>query len=319
MAEDSPDDSFLLFNAQTILGINIPAMLDTNASKRVAVEPPSSALRFPPRAWRLLMSIAIIGHVIATFGPPLAFQTRGPRGVSPSVMSFLAPVQHYAEFTYLDRGYAFFAPDPGPSHLVRVDPIRNGELDVDAAVVFPDLANAWPRLRYHRYFMVSEFLHDAHHPMLPTDAAKYVGPELPAEELNLWRLTRRRYEAIKASIAHHYRLRLRCDDVQLTRIEHPLPDFVGFAESGIPLNEPRSYVVLPDDPVNLDELMRSGVNLPMPPGMETVPASKVVSPERITSSEDSMTDNRPASTRVPAQSITTPAADGADSEQGDGS
>jgi hypothetical protein len=62
----------------------------------------------------------------------------------------------YVNAADLNHGYRFFAPDPGPSHLVRYHlefadgSKRDGK--------FPDLDQERPRLLYHRYFMLSEHL-----------------------------------------------------------------------------------------------------------------------------------------------------------------
>ena len=64
----------------------------------------------------------------------------------------------YINATDLNHGYRFFAPNPGPSHLVRYHlefadgSKRDGQ--------FPNLAEERPRLLYHRYFMLSEKLND---------------------------------------------------------------------------------------------------------------------------------------------------------------
>ena len=64
---------------------------------------------------------------------------------------------------YLGHGYRFFAPDPGPSHLVEFEITK-----VDGTVVtgrFPDrddADSAFPRLQYHRWFMLSETIWTEH-------------------------------------------------------------------------------------------------------------------------------------------------------------
>lgn len=65
----------------------------------------------------------------------------------------VAPV-HQALF--LGHGYRFFGPDPGPSHLVtyRIHQL-NGTV-VEGR--FPNAETTFPRLFYHRWFMVSETL-----------------------------------------------------------------------------------------------------------------------------------------------------------------
>ncbi|NIO41435.1 MAG: hypothetical protein GTO41_15415, partial [Burkholderiales bacterium] len=55
---------------------------------------------------------------------------------------------------FLDHGYRFFAPEPGPGHLVRYEVTTSD--GAGAAGQFPDRDRIWPRLLYHRWFMLSE-------------------------------------------------------------------------------------------------------------------------------------------------------------------
>jgi len=59
----------------------------------------------------------------------------------------------YLDTTYLNHGYGFFSPDPGASYIVRYRITQS-----DGGLItgrFPDLDEHWPRLRYHRHFMLS--------------------------------------------------------------------------------------------------------------------------------------------------------------------
>lgn len=64
---------------------------------------------------------------------------------------------------FLGHGYRFFAPDPGPSHLVEFEITKD-----DGSIVkgkFPDRedeSHAFPRLLYHRWFMLSETIWSEH-------------------------------------------------------------------------------------------------------------------------------------------------------------
>ena len=206
----------------------------------------------------------------------MAFQCRGPRGISPSVATLLAPLAGYGQMLYLDRGYAFFAPDPGPSHLMTVE-VRDPGADQSSSKVrrFPSLDEQWPRLMYHRHFMLAEFLNDAYQPALPIEAASLVGPDLPAEELRQWRSGRKRYEAIVGSMTAHATSRIADGPdkiVEVKRVEHLIPDFVDFTTRGIPLNEPDSYITLEDFPITLETLLGGRPqSLPQPGFSEPVP------------------------------------------------
>ncbi len=61
---------------------------------------------------------------------------------------------------FVGHGYRFFAPDPGPSHLLVYKIYRDGELVSTGH--FPDRNRDWPRLIYHRWFMLSESIYSEH-------------------------------------------------------------------------------------------------------------------------------------------------------------
>jgi hypothetical protein len=55
----------------------------------------------------------------------------------------------------LNHGYHFFAPDPGPGHIVRYV-VSDEQGQTIAEGTFPDADTYWPRLRYHRHFMLAD-------------------------------------------------------------------------------------------------------------------------------------------------------------------
>jgi hypothetical protein len=76
----------------------------------------------------------------------------------------------YLEVLCLANGYRFFAPEPGPSHLVRYEiTLDDGTLK---SGVFPDINHHFPRLLYHRHFMLSEFANTLGNPGVPGDRAE---------------------------------------------------------------------------------------------------------------------------------------------------
>jgi len=113
-------------------------------------------------ATRLAVSLLVILHFTAVFSAPLASSIltavgRLPPEAQPKrpptlrVHRFFRP---YLDLAYLNHGYGFFAPDPGPSHLIRYRvELANGH---QIRGFFPNLKQQWPRLRYHRYFMLAE-------------------------------------------------------------------------------------------------------------------------------------------------------------------
>jgi hypothetical protein len=80
----------------------------------------------------------------------------GSPPTSPFADAVARPFRAYIALTDLNHGYRFFAPNPGPSHLFRY---RLGFADgTHRDGYFPDREEHWPRLFYHRFFMLSENL-----------------------------------------------------------------------------------------------------------------------------------------------------------------
>ena len=105
------------------------------------------------RMSRLLASGLLAWHLIAVLLGPLSV----PDAMIPAA---LAPIfRPYQQAVFINNGYKFFAPDPGPSHLVRYDlELADGSHQRGE---FPSRLEQRPRLLYHRYFMLSEFLGNA--------------------------------------------------------------------------------------------------------------------------------------------------------------
>jgi hypothetical protein len=102
---------------------------------------------------KLLVSGLLAWHLVAVLLGPLSV----PDAMIPEA---LRPIfRPYQQAVFINNGYKFFAPDPGPSHLVRYDvEMADGSHQHG---VFPDLGEHWPRLLYHRHFMLSEFIGNA--------------------------------------------------------------------------------------------------------------------------------------------------------------
>lgn len=99
---------------------------------------------------RWLVSIALVWHVLGLLVGPISSP---PSILGDRLQRIYLP---YLEAAYLNHGYKFFGPDPGPSHLVRyVIELADGERLEET---FPDRKRHWPRLFYHRQFMLSEFV-----------------------------------------------------------------------------------------------------------------------------------------------------------------
>jgi hypothetical protein len=103
------------------------------------------------RRTRLIVSSLLALHLAAMAIGPLSVEPTSD--MSRSAWSVFRP---YLEVAYLNHGWHFFAPEPGPSHLIRYELTR-----ADGSVergFFPDRGRHSPRLLYHRHFMLTEHL-----------------------------------------------------------------------------------------------------------------------------------------------------------------
>jgi hypothetical protein len=193
------------------------------------------------RRTKWIVSGLLVLHLIAVVAEPFRFFTRSRRGTSPAAdpaRIWLAP---YIEFAYLNHGYFFFAPEPGPSHLMNFQLTLADERQV--SLTFPDKRNQWPRLLYHRHFMLAEFLHQLHVP--PFDAS--VAAEDPSLARD-WQAERALFETVRDSMREHVAAKFGASQVRVERLEHRLPSDDEVFRQRLPLDSPTLYVTLPDAP-----------------------------------------------------------------------
>jgi hypothetical protein len=123
----------------------------------------SNSSAMPRPAVRIVVSILVALHVFAIFLGPFAM----PPQASELASTFADVFRPYVDILSMANGYRFFAPEPGPSHIVRY------ELTFDDGSTregfFPNREVNKPRLLYHRYFMMSEFLNTLENPSAPRD------------------------------------------------------------------------------------------------------------------------------------------------------
>ncbi len=117
-------------------------------------EPGSSPRRpgRPPAVVRVIVSVLLVWHLAAVFLAPMS--------VPPSSQFVIdiaqrRPMQWYLDALYLNHGYYFFAPDPGDGHLIYYD-VYDRQGTVVKQGKFPDWDVQWPRLWYHRHFMLAD-------------------------------------------------------------------------------------------------------------------------------------------------------------------
>src|SRR5262249_2500500 len=145
-------------------------------------------------------------------------------------------LQPYISALFLDHGYFFFAPNPGPNHLVDYKlEFADGRAPQEGR--FPNLTTERPRLLYHRYFMLSEALTatfvPAEGPPEPSpppltasadERARYQLDRSAYEQTLVdWQRRRKQYEAMRGSIEDHLRSQFGAESVVLTRVQHRPP------------------------------------------------------------------------------------------------
>src|SRR5688572_18494486 len=186
---------------------------------------------------RWIASVLVAVHLAAVFAAPFAFACTTPSGSSPFADGVMRLFRPYVDALYLNHGYAFFAPNPGPSHLVRYRiEFEDGRDPLEGT--FPDLKTQRPRLLYHRHFMLAEQLHNLYTPQQPP-------PELPLDrdtsravsdaqrraltegirqqhrqQVAAWKYSRDLYESFRHSLAEHLKSCHGGGRLSLTRVEH---------------------------------------------------------------------------------------------------
>jgi hypothetical protein len=217
---------------------------------------PASETHPLPLAWQAGFSVVIILHLLAVFTPPFTAATRSSAGSSPVNDILWGALNPYIQATFLNHAYFFFAPDPGPSHLVRYEVYSEGKDAITGR--FPDKQEHWPRLLYHRHFMLSESMTERFAPPngppepQRRDDSRQAGREYTRAkerweiELAAWRDARARYESLQQSVKQHLQHRYQGNEVSVVRVEHrPLtPD--EFRLENMNLTDAATYRNLPE-------------------------------------------------------------------------
>ena len=185
--------------------------------------------------WRVVVHVWVIVHLLALIAAPLTFATMG----APAPQMLFDVTRPYVDLLFLDHGYAFFAPEVGPNHLVEYRIEREGESEAEIKR-FPSLDDQWPRLLYHRHFMLSETLHAR---FAPDDLPQDFFPD--REEYERWRAQRSMFVKLRDSFASHLAHEHAANEVEIVRIEHRQPHPPEF-DGGLRLNDDSLYQELPD-------------------------------------------------------------------------
>lgn len=160
-------------------------------------------------------------------------------------------IGRYVDFMYLSHGYFFFAPNPGPGHLIECqlhpeNTAANQNVFLRSIVkkyFYPDRVEQWPRLLYHRHFMLSEFHHTLFAPTELEDSTT-----IDARIMSQWREDRRTYESLQESIRNNLATKHPGYRIVLKRIQHDLPSPRLYFVDRWKLTDPRLYGELIEGP-----------------------------------------------------------------------
>ena len=192
--------------------------------------------------WRVGLSIVLLVHFLAVLVPPFTFATSsGPGMASPFAAPFMSGLRAYIDALFLDHGYFFFAPNPGPLHLVKAR-LEFADGRAPQELVFPDRQVHRPRLLYHRHFMIAEQFHSSFVPPRPP-------VELTSDPAGLaqWQRGRELYENRRRAIEQHLKTAHGASQVTVRRIEHALFGPGEFTQLRKPLQSPDTYHELPEE------------------------------------------------------------------------
>lgn len=192
---------------------------------------------------RLIISVAILFHLAAVIAPPLSFSMPAPReaGLLPQRLFFA--LRPYIDALHLNHGYAFFAPDPpDDTFLLRYRvTFDDGREPIEGKL--PDLDKHWPRLLYHRHFMLADQLNSQ---FVPLDVVREMTSEearqmVTAEEIAGVQTARARYLTKWNSFKNHLLKVHNADHVELFRVRHAIPDLLEFRENPRPFTDEATY------------------------------------------------------------------------------
>jgi hypothetical protein len=152
----------------------------------------------------MVVSLGLLVYFAAVIVPPLA----GPPPASDLAMAALQPLRPLVGSLFLGHGYRFFAPNPGPGHSIQwTMQMADGSTRQGS---IPDRNADWPRLLYHRRFMISEKI-----------AAFVPPPDAPAD---VRQQSRGEWQPLVKDVAGHLLHRYGGAQVTLQITEHYLPE-----------------------------------------------------------------------------------------------
>ncbi len=199
-----------------------------------------------PTWLKYVLLAAFLVHFLAVLSEPLRFFSRSEIQTGPEFAWLADAMKPYSQWLYMNHGYFFFAPNPGPSHLIQCSlssrsATDSSEKELVQTLFLPDRKEHWPRLLYHRYFMLSEFYTSRYAPQHVTEELKK-----DLEFMPRWAFDKEIYDQIQGSIVASLKHSRNKEIVQLRRVERLLPESHQVLREGWSLNDPRLTIVLPE-------------------------------------------------------------------------
>ncbi len=204
------------------------------------------AANYCPAAVQTVLLVAFLIHFLGVLSEPLRFFSRSEVRTGPEFTALGEIMKPYSQWLYMNHGYFFFAPNPGPGHLIQcssnTSPLSTTEAtseNPNNSFRLPNRDENWPRLLYHRYFMLSEFYASRFAPV-------QVSAELKkdVEFMQRWASEKDLYDQIQSSIVSSLKHSRNKENIEIRRVERLLPDSQQVLKEGWVLNDPRLTSVL---------------------------------------------------------------------------
>ncbi|WP_145944124.1 hypothetical protein [Fuerstiella marisgermanici] len=157
------------------------------------------------KAGFVALNLWLVFHVFAVFIAPAGMPPASPLLVNASRIAL-----PYNQALFLNHGYHYFAPDPGSSTLVSYQIPQAGDVPIKGRFPEPTI---FPRLLYHRYFMLAENI-------------RAFPPETQAE--------------VFRSYAQHFAQQHDASQISLSFVNHA-PSSIARIQAGGLLSDPEMY------------------------------------------------------------------------------
>ena len=199
----------------------------------------NSGIRCPAVLQNVLLALLLL-HFLGVLSEPLRFFSRSEVRTGPEFAMLSDLYKPYSQWLYINHGYFFFAPNPGPGHLIEctIQP-QVSQTESSQTLLLPDRKAHWPRLLYHRYFMLAEFYNSRFAPATIGDEEKK-DPEF----VRRWAYDKELYDQLQSLIVSSLKHSQTVERIELKRLERLLPDSQQVLKEGWTLNDPRLISVL---------------------------------------------------------------------------